>query len=86
MSAAAWRSLTRSAPFQPLPKAFSGPALELQVHFQSPRKLPALLEGWLAVSAAGIQPDLPVHLSRADYIRGTDSVLDAALRSLQVNP
>ena len=38
---AAWRSLRHSAPFQPLPKAFIGPALELQVHFQAPQRTPS---------------------------------------------
>ncbi len=34
----AWQSLTQSAPFQPLPKAFTGSELELQVHFNTARK------------------------------------------------
>ena len=34
----------------------------------------------------GIQPDIPVHLTRADILAGRDSVLDTAVRSLQNKP
>jgi carboxyl-terminal processing protease len=34
----------------------------------------------------GIQPDIPVHLTRADIIAGRDSVLEAAIHALQPNP
>ncbi len=34
----------------------------------------------------GVRPDVAVHLTRADYIAGRDSVLDAAIASLQVKP
>ena len=34
----------------------------------------------------GVQPDLPVHLSRADVIIGQDSVLEAALAELKGKP
>ena len=34
----------------------------------------------------GIQPDIPVHLTRADIIAGRDSVLETAIHTLQTKP
>jgi carboxyl-terminal processing protease len=34
----------------------------------------------------GIQPDIPIHLTRADIIAGRDSVLETAVHSLQTKP
>lgn len=34
----------------------------------------------------GVQPDIPVHSTRADIIAGRDSVLEAAIRTLQATP
>ena len=35
---------------------------------------------------AGIKPDIPAHLTRADIIAGRDSVLETAIHSLQTKP